>query len=1003
MTHKDAASKEARKGTLILASAGLARAGHIRRRMNVMKNSSKSLSAGMASLRSKVDILVQSLQPSHCSEIHRKHVLLYLRQLLKRKGLDVYQNGSFAWNAYLPDSDIDIGVRANGTSDMAGASPLELTTTLGRDSACLMIVNETLCVASCCGADAPRTQLKSDHHRTGESPTPVVRNISFVNGHVKVVKCVINNITVDVCPLNGPSLAAVAYFEAIDRLVGTNHLFKRSVILIKSWCAYEGERFSRQQWQDHWVGSNAQRARGTEESSGPVVGARFGGLSSHGLSVMIASLFLQHMKPLNSLHGGPSAACTIRHPFDALVVFLNHYAAFDWGTFAVSMFGPTSLNLNGRAAAVAGLDGTGKKKPVSSRTKTFQRKLARALRRRSMDGTLSSSGVNSPGNSSTPDSGTAVENDESLHPSFLMRSCNIIDPFDSSNNLGRSMNTRAFQRMKRMLANGRTAVLQMLQLSPVLPGAPANSSDPGAGVDGLGGLDGLFRTCFNRFSRGDGWRPDILVHPCQKWHGRVEKNVYPRDISSAMRVSDDEIVVNRMTTNNRLIDGLSGEGQSFCSILDVDQGELDLTISGLALLTTPFPLMRVCIDDMGVITTDARVPRDLDTGRGSALVSVLMSSESNLSTSVPEAKDRCSSASMPTIALPRPIESTSLSQPILATVLGSKQTAEDSLVQQRCIHSEQRPTSTLCEGRLMPSWVNFLVYIVCGYLSLAQVRHEFQSLFRMKQEQASRTGSLPMVNNDNANTGLTKFSVIGSDIDDVALQQNYGVEPGDNLRDTLVDLGAVRPTPLPVSATVFPRLAPIVQSHISNQWVSIHSQVIFRVNVDWRAGQHLSFQWRRNGVDIPNANADLMILGAAGLVDEGTYTCAVSNQYGDTIIWEESVLHVASPPVVIGGHSKISVQPGDSVSLSVDVVSASPKPKFQWRMNGVDIPGAISEKYIILAASQGDVGTYTCMVANLAGSVVWEEAIVMVEGINPLKARGTSGRLQTPAVTSSEA
>ena len=75
----------------------------------------------------------------------------------------------------------------------------------------------------------------------------------------------------------------------------------------------------------------------------------------------------------------------------------------------------------------------------------------------------------------------------------------------------------------------------------------------------------------------------------------------------------------------------------------------------------------------------------------------------------------------------------------------------------------------------MPSWVNFLVYIVCGYLSLAQVRHEFQSLFRMKQEQASRTGSLPMVNNDNANTRLAKFSVIGSDIDDVALQQNYGV------------------------------------------------------------------------------------------------------------------------------------------------------------------------------------------------------------------------------------
>ena len=111
-------------------------------------------------------------------------------------------------------------------------------------------------------------------------------------------------------------------------------------------------------------------------------------------------------------------------------------------------------------------------------------------------------------------------------------------------------------------------------------------------------------------------------------------------------------------------------------------------------------------------------------------------------------------------------------------------------------------------------------------------------------------------------------------------------------------------------------------------------------------------------MDIPNANADLMILGAVVQGDEGTYTCAVSNRYGDMVIWEESVLHVASPPIVkddIGPHSRISVLPGDSVSLSVDILSASPKPKFQWRMNGVDIPGAISEKYTILAASEGDL------------------------------------------------
>ena len=49
--------------------------------------------------------------------------------------------------------------------------------------------------------------------------------------------------------------------------------------------------------------------------------------------------------------------------------------------------------------------------------------------------------------------------------------------------------------------------------------------------------------------------------------------------------------------------------------------------------------------------------------------------------------------------------------------------------------------------------------------------------------------------------------------------------------------------------------------------------------------------------------------------------------------------------------------------------------KFQWRINGVDIPGAISETYAVPSAGEDDVGTYTCMVANLAGSVVWGRRI----------------------------
>ena len=63
-------------------------------------------------------------------------------------------------------------------------------------------------------------------------------------------------------------------------------------------------------------------------------------------------------------------------------------------------------------------------------------------------------------------------------------------------------------------------------------------------------------------------------------------------------------------------------------------------------------------------------------------------------------------------------------------------------------------------------------------------------------------------------------------------------------------------------------------------------------------------------------------------------------------------------------------------ALAVPFVIANPAPTFQWRLNGVDIPGAVSQQYDIEAASEADVGTYTCVLENLAGKTVWEETIV---------------------------
>ena len=71
-----------------------------------------------------------------------------------------------------------------------------------------------------------------------------IRNVTFVNGEIKIVKCLVNNIQVDVSfrQVRGPwtrltpqtsSIAVSLLVEAADHHFGHNHVFKRSVLLIK--------------------------------------------------------------------------------------------------------------------------------------------------------------------------------------------------------------------------------------------------------------------------------------------------------------------------------------------------------------------------------------------------------------------------------------------------------------------------------------------------------------------------------------------------------------------------------------------------------------------------------------------------------------------------------------------------------------------------------------------------------------------------------------------------
>ena len=125
-----------------------------------------------------------------------------------------------------------------------------------------------------------------------------------------------------------------------------------------------------------------------------------------------------------------------------------------------------------------------------------------------------------------------------------------------------------------------------------------------------------------------------------------------------------------------------------------------------------------------------------------------------------------------------------------------------------------------------------------------------------------------------------------------------------------------------------------------------------------------SYQWQKEGVDIPNAISSTFVLANLQTVDSGSYRCIVTNTMG-SVTSQSCILTVYAEPNLI-----IRTQPipqgivvGNPATISLIASSIEPI-GYQWRKNGVAIAGATSSSYTIPAVATSDVGTYSCIVSD---------------------------------------
>ena len=234
------------------------------------------------------DEVVTMVQPQELQIQYRvsasRYVAKHTRKIL---GTQVYEIGMQGLRCFLPDDPIRLSVFLSR----------------GTEAGWYVRLNEQMCRLSLAGAQ-PEEVIDPVGNSGNSGAVHSLSNVSFVSNNEAAgsvghkLQCLVDSVLgVEVLDNARLELCLMAFMEDFDRLFGKNHLFKRSLILIRAWWVYEAN-----------LSSSC-------------------GISDSALCVMILSI-------MNRFHA------KIHHPFHALCLFLAEFCAINFSTHVITIEGP---------------------------------------------------------------------------------------------------------------------------------------------------------------------------------------------------------------------------------------------------------------------------------------------------------------------------------------------------------------------------------------------------------------------------------------------------------------------------------------------------------------------------------------------------------------------------------------------------------------------------------------------------------------------------------------